>query len=669
LAAVCVGVLLSAGMRAQSDAARRLVRVPGDSNGRRIALVVANDAYKLSPLTNAVNDGRAVASSLRNLGFDTTQVLDASVDVLDRSIEAFIAKIQPGDVALFYFSGHGLELRGENFLLPVDFAADSESQVKRRAVSATELLQRLEERQPRTRILILDACRNNPFEGSRSTGRGLAQLEGTGTLVAFATAAGKTASDNPGGGNGLFTKYLLEALARPGLGASELFRLVRERVYEASSGAQVPFLSDGLIGNFVFNAAAGANTTALAATSSIGSADDIARREELSFWDSIKDSNDQRLFREYLARYGDNGRFAVIARTRLNAPAASTPAPPAATRPETVAPRPNAAVRWAYVDVGTMPKDRAASIGTTLLTQIGAGLVFGTASSGIACARPEYNLTPFFHALTIGPARPPINLREVTRVAFVDAQRVASASTLGRQYTEQVQALTETKAQEIKRLNDSVAAVLKQLNEPGVTQDQRNGLGLAVVGQQINIDRVTEDAKREVTSLQTKLQNDFVAKFQPVLDRLCVDAGIDFALNGIESGLVWSDPSLDITSSAIAALDRATESTPVAGAPAVTRFTGAGIVNLQRLASESALGKQYAAQVQTLRATKPQQSEVDALNAKLQGDFEQAVIPIVRQLARERGLQLIFGAAGSGILASDASLDLTAVVIQRLDAR
>jgi uncharacterized caspase-like protein len=143
LAAVCVGVLLSAGMRAQSDAARRLVRVPGDSNGRRIALVVANDAYKLSPLTNAVNDGRAVASSLRNLGFDTTQVLDASVDVLDRSIEAFIAKIQPGDVALFYFSGHGLELRGENFLLPVDFAADSESQVKRRAVSATELLQRL----------------------------------------------------------------------------------------------------------------------------------------------------------------------------------------------------------------------------------------------------------------------------------------------------------------------------------------------------------------------------------------------------------------------------------------------------------------------------------------------------------------------------------------------
>jgi Skp family chaperone for outer membrane proteins len=172
-----------------------------------------------------------------------------------------------------------------------------------------------------------------------------------------------------------------------------------------------------------------------------------------------------------------------------------------------------------------------------------------------------------------------------------------------------------------------------------------------------------------VTSLQTQLQNDFVAKFQPVLDRLCVDAGIDFALNGIESGLVWSDPSLDITSSAIAALDRATESTPVAGAPAVTRFTGAGIVNLQRLAAESTLGKQYTAQVQTLRATKPQQSEVDALNAKLQGDFEQAVMPIVRQLARERGLQLIFGAAGSDILASDASLDLTALVVQRLDGR
>jgi Skp family chaperone for outer membrane proteins len=664
LAAVCVGVLLSAGMRAQSDAARRLVRVPGDSNGRRIALVVANDAYKLSPLTNAVNDGRAVASSLRNLGFDTTQVLDASVDVLDRSIEAFIAKIQPGDVALFYFSGHGLELRGENFLLPVDFAADSESQVKRRAVSATELLQRLEERQPRTRILILDACRNNPFEGSRSTGRGLAQLEGTGTLVAFATAAGRTASDNPGGGNGLFTKYLLEALARPGLGASEMFRLVRERVYEASSGAQVPFLSDGLIGNFVFNTAAGAITAAGAAASPPVPADDIARREELSFWDSIKDSNDQRLFREYLSRYGDNGRFAVIAKTRLNAPAAVAAAP-TATRPETVVARSNGPMRWAYVDVGSTPIDRAASAGTELLTQTSAGLLLRSANSGLVYARPDYNLTLAFQAQVNGTARPPFNLREVTRVVFVNPQRVASESRLGRQYVERLEVLR--KSDNIRIWNDSLAAAQKQLDERGrrLSKAARAELERSISVLKMLIGSATED----VNSLQLQLQKDFVATFQPVFERLCVDASIDFALNAIESGLVWSDPSLDITSSAIAAFDQAIASKPAAGTPVVTRFTGAGVVNLQRLASESTLGKQYTAQVQKLSATNPQQSEIDALNWKLQGDFQKAVLAIMPQLARERGLQLIFSTTDSGILASDASLDLTALVIQRLDAR
>jgi caspase domain-containing protein/von Hippel-Lindau disease tumor suppressor protein len=244
-----ISMVLVSGLDAQD---RRLTRNNGMSE-RRFALVVGNDAYSTTPLRNAVADARAIAQVLRDdLGFTVTLVIDARLETFDARLDQFMRQLQPGDVALFYYSGHGVEIDGENYLLPVDFTMpEQQVQVKRRSVSALEVLERMGDRGARIRLVILDACRDNPFRGVRSGAGGLTRMEAQGAMVAYATALGQTASDNPTGTNGLFTRELLVALRIPGLTVPEIFRRVRAHVTEATAGRQFPWLSDGLVGDFV----------------------------------------------------------------------------------------------------------------------------------------------------------------------------------------------------------------------------------------------------------------------------------------------------------------------------------------------------------------------------------------------------------------------------------
>ena len=219
-------------------------------SNQRLALVVGNAAYPKSPLRNPLNDARAVAGSLSELGFQTETAFDLPLRALEASVNRFVSKVRSGDTVVFYYAGHGIQLEGENYLVPIDFDAKDEADAKYVSYSASRVQERIEKAGARVIVVILDACRNNPFQATRSAGGGLAAMgSGKGTLIAFATGPGKTADDNPRGANGLFTSHLISTLKEPGLSLDQVFSRVREKVYRESDGRQVPWTVSSVIGD------------------------------------------------------------------------------------------------------------------------------------------------------------------------------------------------------------------------------------------------------------------------------------------------------------------------------------------------------------------------------------------------------------------------------------
>ncbi|NWF84548.1 MAG: caspase family protein [Bryobacteraceae bacterium] len=148
------------------------------------------------PLQNAVNDARAMESVLREMGFEVESVTDASLRSMEGALDRFVGNLRAGDVALFYYSGHGIQLGGENYLVPVDYKASDEAEVRYQALPAQKVLDRMEGRGTQLNIVILDACRNNPFLRTRAASGGLAGMTaGKGSYIAFAAAPGKVAWD------------------------------------------------------------------------------------------------------------------------------------------------------------------------------------------------------------------------------------------------------------------------------------------------------------------------------------------------------------------------------------------------------------------------------------------------------------------------------------------
>lgn len=220
----------------------------------RVALVVGNSRYRVSPLTNPVNDARAMAAVLRRLGFEVHERIDVGYSELHQAIEQFGNRLKPGGVGLFYYAGHGMQVQGNNYLIPVDARINAENEVRYKAVDAGLVLAKMEQAKGEVNIVILDACRDNPFSRSfRSGAMGLASMDApTGTLVAYATAPGRTAADG-GGQNGLFTSELLRVIQIPGLRVEDVFKQVRKSVREKSGNAQIPWEASSLEGNFYFS--------------------------------------------------------------------------------------------------------------------------------------------------------------------------------------------------------------------------------------------------------------------------------------------------------------------------------------------------------------------------------------------------------------------------------
>ena len=227
---------------------------------KQVALVIGNAAYRDRPLSNSVHDAQAVAGKLRGFGFEVDLATDADRKAMGQAIDRFVDRLGTGDVALFYYSGHGVQVDGENYLIPVDFQGKDETDVRYDAHPVGRIQERMERSGAQLNILVLDACRDNPFRsGSRSALSGLAAMTGgRGTFIAFATSPGKTASDNPNQQNGLFTQYLLDAMSTPGLGLGDVFDVVREKVDAASGGKQLPWSLSSVVGRYSFVAGSAA---------------------------------------------------------------------------------------------------------------------------------------------------------------------------------------------------------------------------------------------------------------------------------------------------------------------------------------------------------------------------------------------------------------------------
>lgn len=282
---------------------------------RRVALVIGNAAYKSSPLINPANDAKAIANKLKALGFEVVSREDLKAAQIPQALRDFRARLQPGAVALFFYAGHGLQIKGVNYLPAVDANIHSEDDVPTQSINVGQVLDIMEDSKTRLNLIFLDACRNNPFARSfRSGGGGLARVNApSGTLISFATRPGSTASDGEGS-HGLYTDHLLKQMERANLPIEQVLKGVVIGVKTDSKGQQEPWMEGSLDGDFYFlgGPSVAPSGTATAAASGISE----AAAFELSFWDSVKASNNSEDLRAYLAQYPE-GRFAALARSRV----------------------------------------------------------------------------------------------------------------------------------------------------------------------------------------------------------------------------------------------------------------------------------------------------------------------------------------------------------------
>ena len=290
----------------------------------RVALVIGNSAYtNTSPLRNPANDAKLISQTLQEVGFTVLEHYDLDQKGLKRAVLEFgdlLVSKGPDTVGLFYYSGHGIQANGANYLLPVDAAVKREKDVDIESVRADTVLQAMEEAGNRLNMVILDACRNNPFEASyRSAAQGLVRMDApSGTLIAYSTSPGNVATDGEGR-NSPYTRALARAMRTPGLMVEEAFKQVRVRVMDRTNDEQVPWESSSLTGSFSFAGGVDGQPSRveLAAlpkpTESTGNAID----DEVVFWQSVQASENASDFQAYLDRYGDNGIFGRLATNRL----------------------------------------------------------------------------------------------------------------------------------------------------------------------------------------------------------------------------------------------------------------------------------------------------------------------------------------------------------------
>lgn len=223
--------------------------------GRRIALVVGNANYKVRPLKNSRNDADDVSRSLKATGFDVIDLRDATLPQMRTAVRQFGDRLINNDVGLVYYSGHGVEVKGRNYFIPVTADIQREDEIADQGLDVSLILEKMNTAGKGVNILIVDACRDDPFGRSfRSSSRGLAQMDAPrGTIIAYATSPGKVASDgDPRERNSPYTKHLVKAMQSPNKPIEQVFKEVRRAVQDETKNQQTPWENTSLSGDFFF---------------------------------------------------------------------------------------------------------------------------------------------------------------------------------------------------------------------------------------------------------------------------------------------------------------------------------------------------------------------------------------------------------------------------------
>jgi hypothetical protein len=299
----------------------------------RVALVIGNGNYtSVGKLKNPENDATAMAAMLRRVGFDVIERENVSRRAMIQATRTFAEKLSPGGIGLLYYAGHGIQAQGADYLVPVDAMLAVEDDLKYETLNLQDILDKLDDARVRLSIVILDACRDNPFKSFRSSVSGLALINPpAGTVIAYATAPGKVAGDGTGD-NSIFTAELLKAMGKPDK-LLDVFAHVTDAVERLTANVQTPWINSSFRGDFYFTGPTTGTTTpapdsGTATTSS-----------EIVFWQSIAGSTNPADFEAYLKQFPD-GSFVALARIRLASlalhPMPVRPSPASEPRPADV---------------------------------------------------------------------------------------------------------------------------------------------------------------------------------------------------------------------------------------------------------------------------------------------------------------------------------------------
>lgn len=287
----------------------------------RFALVIGNSNYSFAPLRNPAQDASLMAATLRVLGFDVSEYQDVAQRDLKRAVVDFGRKLEQAGkdaVGLVYYAGHGVQVNGENYLIPIGANIRDELDVDIEGVRASVILSALERAGNGLNIVVLDACRNNPFQsGTRAVRGGLARMDApSGTLLAYSTSPGNVAEDGTGR-NSPYTQALAQSMRTKGAKVEDVFKRVRVAVMERTNNRQVPWEASSLTGDFYFVDDGAGGQVAIPTPESQGrSATDQA--VEIEYWKSISDTDNPDMFKSYLSAF-PNGLFASIAEKRIAA--------------------------------------------------------------------------------------------------------------------------------------------------------------------------------------------------------------------------------------------------------------------------------------------------------------------------------------------------------------